>query len=264
MKFDIVIPSLNQVQYLRDTVYSVLTQEGPDIDVSYYVLDGGSTDGSVDLIRSHQSRLAYWRSEGDGVRAADIADGLAMGDGEIVAWIDSDGMYPCGCFQKVAQYFLSHPEVDAVYGDCLLIDKFSRQIGLTNHIPVSWQDLFETLYQIDKGTTFIRRTTYEEAGGVDPYLKEAMDYDFLLRLFYVGQVHYLPEILGLQRVFVILFPQAQGKVWLALSLNGNSIGPLSLSGSRGVVTKQNLAVKCSIFGGVMHRVEFSPSMECHL
>jgi len=201
MKFDIVTPSLNQFRYIQETIDSVLKQEGPGVEVFYYVLDGGSTDGSADFIRSCESNIAYWRSGKDGGQAAAVAEGLEMGDGEIVAWIGSGSMYPRRCFQKVAYYFLCHPEVDAIYGDCFLIDRFSRPVGLTNHIPVSWQDLFETLYRIDKGTTFVRRRIYEKVGGIAPSLSGAMNYDFWLRLFHVGRVRYFPEILGIQRVF---------------------------------------------------------------
>ncbi len=119
MKFDIVTPSFNQVTYLPETLKSVLSQEGPDVDVSYYIMDGGSTDGSVDFIRSHESDLAFWRSEKDEGQSAAIKEGLAMGDGEIIAWINSDDFYPSGVFKKVAEYFSKHPEVAVIYGDCL-------------------------------------------------------------------------------------------------------------------------------------------------
>ena len=199
MKFDIVTPSYNQAKYLRETIDSVVSQEGPDVEISYYIMDGGSTDGSPDLIRSYESKLAYWRSAQDEGQSAAIAEGLAMGDGEIVSWINSDDLYPLGAFQKVAEFFISHPEVDAVYGDCLMINEQSTPVGLSNHIPVSWQDLFETPYLINQEATFVRRRIYEKVGGVDSSFWGAMDYDLWLRTFYEGRFYYFPEILGIHR-----------------------------------------------------------------
>lgn len=199
MKFDIVTPSFNQVKYLRETIESVLNQEGPDVEISYYIMDGGSDDGSRDLIRSHESRLTFWRSAKDSGQSAAIAEGLAMGKGEIVAWINSDDLYPPGTFQKVAEFFVSHPDIDAVYGDCLMVDERSKPVGLGTHIPVSWQDLFETPYLINQEATFVRREVYEKVGGVNPSFWGAMDYDLWLRIFREGRAYYLPEILGIHR-----------------------------------------------------------------
>ncbi len=141
MKFDIVTPSFNQATYLGETIESVLSQESPEVEVSYYIMDGGSTDGSADLIRSYESKLAYWRSNQDAGQAAAIAEGLAMGDGDIVAWINSDDLYPAGALEKVAQCFASYTEVDLIYGDCQMIDEVSKPLGVSTHIPVSWKDL---------------------------------------------------------------------------------------------------------------------------
>jgi len=162
-------------------------------------MDGGSTDGSSDLIRSYESSLAYWRSEPDDGQAAAIGEGLAMGDGEIVAWINSDDLYPPGAFQKVAEFFASHPDFDVVYGDCLMIDEHSKPVGLSTHIPVTWQDLFETPYLINQEATFVRRKVYEKVGGVNSSFWGAMDYDLWLRVFYEGRSYYLPEVLGAHR-----------------------------------------------------------------
>lgn len=199
MKFDIVTPSFNHFKYLRETIESVLSQEDSVVEVSYYVMDGGSTDGSPELIRSYESRLAYWRSSQDKGQAGAIADGLSMGNGEVVAWINSDDFYPPGAFRKVADFFTANPEADVVYGDCLMVDEKSRPVGLGTHIPVSWEDLFETPYLINQESTFIRRSLYNRVNGVDPSYWGAMDYDLWLRVFHEGHAVYLPEILGVHR-----------------------------------------------------------------
>lgn len=199
MKFDIVTPSFNHFKYLRETIESVLSQEDSVVEVSYYVMDGGSTDGSPELIRSYESRLAYWRSSQDKGQAAAIADGLSMGNGEVVAWINSDDFYPQGAFRKVADFFTANPGVDVVYGDCLMVDENSRPVGLGIHIPVSWEDLFETPYLINQESTFIRRSLYNRVNGIYASYWGAMDYDLWLRVFHEGHAVYLPEILGVHR-----------------------------------------------------------------
>jgi glycosyltransferase involved in cell wall biosynthesis len=163
-------------------------------------MDGGSTDGSVDLIRTYEASLAFWRSEQDDGQAAAIAEGLAMGDGDVVAWLNSDDVYPPGAFKKVAKCFASNPELDVIYGDCEMIDEHSNPLGVSTHFPVSWQDLFETPYLINQEATFVRRQLYEKVGGVDTSYWGAMDYDLWLRLFYEGQSYYLQEILGIHRI----------------------------------------------------------------
>ncbi len=177
-----------------------MSQECPGVEVSYYVLDGGSTDSSADIIRSYEPKLAYFRSRKDDGQSAAIAEGLAMGSGEIVAWINSDDAYPAGAFQKVAAFFSVHPDVDVLYGDCLMIDAHSVPVGLGTHVPVTWKDLFETPYLINQEATFMRRSLYARVGGVDPSYWGAMDYDLWLRLFREGKSTYLPEILGMHRM----------------------------------------------------------------
>jgi glycosyltransferase involved in cell wall biosynthesis len=103
MKFDIVTPSYNHGPYLKETIESVLSQEGQGVEVSYSVMDGGSTDGSAELIRSYESRLFYWRSAPDRGQTAAIAEGLSHGNGDVVAWVNSDDFYPSG-LSEVANF----------------------------------------------------------------------------------------------------------------------------------------------------------------
>lgn len=200
MKFDIVTPSFNQAKYLRETIESVLSQEVSGVEVSYYVMDGGSTDGSPELIRSYEAKLEFWRSMQDKGQSSAIAEGLSMGNGDVVAWINSDDCYPTGAFKRVADFLTANPEVEIVYGDCLMVNEQSEPVGLGTHAPVSWEDLFETPYLINQESTFVRRSLYGKVGGVDPSFWGAMDYDLWLRIFREGKVVYLPEILGIHRI----------------------------------------------------------------
>ncbi len=185
---------------MPETIESVLSQEEEGITVAYYVLDGGSSDGSLEIIKAYSTRLAYWRSARDEGQASAIAEGLAMGRGDIVAWINSDDMYPQGTFRKVAQYFSAHPDVDLIYGDCMMINESSCPIGLGTHIQLTWKELYETPYLINQEAVFLRRSLYERAGGVDPGYWGAMDYHLWLKTFYAGSPRYLPETLGIHRM----------------------------------------------------------------
>ncbi|GAI25881.1 unnamed protein product, partial [marine sediment metagenome] len=117
----IVTPSYNQAQFLEATMCSVLGQDYPRIE--YTICDGGSTDGSVDIMRRHADRLAWWCSEEDKGQADAINKGFERSHGEILAWLNSDDLYIPGALSFVAEYFAAYPEVDVIYGDIDRIDE---------------------------------------------------------------------------------------------------------------------------------------------
>ena len=116
----IVTPSYNQAIYLEDTLRSVLNQDYPRIE--YIVIDGGSTDGSQEIIQRYADRLAYWTSEPDSGQADAINKGLRRTTGEIVAWLNSDDMYMADAVQEAVEALDASPEAGMVYADGLMVD----------------------------------------------------------------------------------------------------------------------------------------------
>src|SRR6185369_15417037 len=118
-RFAIVTPSFNTAKYIGDAIHSVLEQGYPYLD--YLVMDGGSTDGTVEILRSFEGRVRFI-SEKDGGQADAIKRGFAQTDGDVLTWLNSDDFFAPGAFEAVAEFFAAHPEVDVVYGDANYVD----------------------------------------------------------------------------------------------------------------------------------------------
>lgn len=191
-KISIVTPSFQQARYLAETLRSVLEQT--QVDCEYVVQDGGSTDASVDLIRSFESsdatagRLAAWESTRDNGQADAIARGFAKTSGrsaDLMAWINSDDFYVPGALAFVADYFARHPEVDVVYGHRILVDENSREVGRW-FLPRHDDAVLRLNDFVPQETLFWRRRIWDKVGGIDPSFKFAMDWDLLLRFQAAG------------------------------------------------------------------------------
>ena len=194
--FTIVTPSFNQARFLGETVHSVLAQNG--VTVHHVVQDGGSTDGSVELLSqlaaelpsaAYRDRIRYeWTSESDAGQADAIARGFAKTSGgpdDLMAWINSDDFYLPGALGYVADYFARHPEVDVIYGHRILVDEDSREIGrwfLPKHNP----EVLRLNDFVPQETLFWRRRIWDKIGGLDTSFQFAMDWDLLLRIQAAG------------------------------------------------------------------------------
>jgi GT2 family glycosyltransferase len=155
-----------------------------DVPVEYVVQDGGSTDGSVDLIRRHAGRLHAWTSGPDGGQAAAIVSGFASTSGgpdDVMAWINSDDTYMPGALAFVADYFARHPDVDVLYGHRVVINERSEEIGRW-FMPRHDAGAISLIDFVPQETLFWRRRVWDRVGGLNPSFKFAMDWDFLLRL----------------------------------------------------------------------------------
>lgn len=198
-RISIVTPSYGQAEFIGRTMDSVLSQGYPNLE--YFVQDGGSTDGTVEVLRRYSARLSGWESVSDRGQSHAINLGFAKTSGEIMAWLNSDDMLLPGTLAYVADYFAHHPEVDVVYGHRVLIDEDDKEIGrwiLPRHsdATLSWADF------IPQETLFWRRTIWETAGGeIDESFRFAMDWDLLLRFRDSGaRMVRLPYFLGAFRI----------------------------------------------------------------
>jgi glycosyltransferase involved in cell wall biosynthesis len=191
-KISIITPSFNQAQYLRRTIESVLSQK-KDVDLEYIIMDGCSTDGSVDILNEYRSKACVI-VERDSGQADAIAKGFAMATGEILAWLNSDDMYLPGALAKVTKAFGQGAEF--LYSHVRIIDAQDRDLRRRVALPVGFDDIYYGMYVIPQETTFFSRRLYEECGGVNASYTYAMDYDLWLRMARIRQPQLLDDYLA--------------------------------------------------------------------
>jgi glycosyltransferase involved in cell wall biosynthesis len=190
-RITIVTPSFNQAQWLEQTIRSVLDQGYPDLE--YMVLDGGSKDGSADVIRRYADRLAYWTSERDGGQADAINKGFARASGDLLGWINSDDLLEPGSLARLAAAHAARPDA-LLLGD--VTDFYDADGGayLVRQRDVTLANLLE----IGSGRcawhqpgTFVPRKAYQAAGPLDAGMHFAFDREWMCRLLRHAPVHYL-------------------------------------------------------------------------
>lgn len=194
----IVTPSFNQAPFLRAAIESVLSQDYPHIE--YIVLDGGSSDGSVDILREHGGRLS-WESGADRGQADALAKGFARAKGSILGWLNADDiLFPNTLSQAVA-YLDSHPAVALVYGDAVYLDADGRELMPCRQVrPFDLRRLRYWSDYIVQPSAFFRRAVYEEVGGIDRDLHWSMDYDLWLKIANRHGVGHVPCVWSGYRV----------------------------------------------------------------
>lgn len=205
----IVTPSFQQAAYLPATLDSVLGQTG--VRGHYRVQDGGSTDGSVDVLKRYSSRHPNsssplnlsWESVRDAGQTEAIARAFAATSGDpndLMAWINSDDFYLPGALAFVTDYFARNPEVDVIYGHRILVDETSREIGRW-FLPKHDSEVMSLNDFVPQETLFWRRRVWDKVGGLDKTFQFAMDWDFLLRLQAAqAKIVRVPYFLGCFRI----------------------------------------------------------------
>ncbi len=195
----IITPSLNQKKFLPAAIESVLRQEYPRIE--YLVVDGGSTDGSLEILRSYEGRL-QWISEPDTGQGNALNKGFRKCSGEIVAWINSDDVLLAGAVEKAVEAFRREPDLGMVYGEGYLIDDggvVKRRFPYADP-PNLWRLVYysDTLLQ---QAVFMRKAALEAVGYLDETMHWGLDWDLFIRLGKRYRVRYLPEYLGCLREY---------------------------------------------------------------
>lgn len=194
----IITPSFNQARFLEATIKSVLSQDYTRIE--YMIVDGGSSDGSVDIIKKYASKgeltsplLAWWVSEKDKGQTDAINKGFARANGEILAWINSDDTYEPGAVSAAVRYLQDHPEVGMVYGDCNFINSDGRVIGKFGSAQTNYRLLRQGYAHIPQQTMFFRTDLWRQVGPLDPSFYFAMDYDLWTRIAARAEIKYVPQ-----------------------------------------------------------------------
>lgn len=186
----IITPSFNQARYLEETIRSVLEQDYPRIE--YIVVDGASTDGSVDIIRNYADKLSWWVSEKDSGQAEAINKGLSHARGEILAWLNSDDFYLPGAVAAAVRAFEENPEAVLVYGNMLAVDEHGKTINLLRYDQLVLEDLL-CFQIIGQPAVFFLRDALERAGRLDPTYHFLLDHHLWLRIALQGRILHVEE-----------------------------------------------------------------------
>jgi GT2 family glycosyltransferase len=192
----IAVPSFNQGRYLDDALASIFQQKVP---VEVFVLDGGSSDNSRDVIRKWAPRLSGWRSHADAGQAAAINEGIAQGRAPYVCWLNSDDWFLPDSLEMLVNELSNHPEAPAVYGRSWNVVERSGKRYPIRVEPFNERRLALRCI-ISQPATLIRRTAWNFVGGVDEEMHMAMDYDLWWRLFKsAGPLHFLDDFVAVNR-----------------------------------------------------------------
>lgn len=188
-RISIVTPSYNQGKFIERTILSVLNQNYPNLE--YIILDGGSTDGSVEIIRKYERYLAYWVTGKDGGQSAAIRQGFDMCTGEICAYLNSDDLYSPGALHKVAQIFRQDAACDLVFGNTGFIDADDAVVGECRFTKFHFATLIYEGTNLHQPGAFWTREIYERIGGMNPKYRFCMDYDLFCRAGQVGRFRHI-------------------------------------------------------------------------
>jgi len=186
----IITPSFNQARYLEDTIRSVLGQDHSNLE--YLIVDGASTDRSVDIIRKYQDKLAWWVSEKDSGQAEAINKGLSRARGEIVAWLNSDDTYLPGAVSAAVRTFEEYPDVVLVYGNMLAVDENGDTTNLLKYKQLSLVDLL-CFQIIGQPAVFFRRDALGKTGDLDASYHFFLDHHLWLRMALQGRILHVDE-----------------------------------------------------------------------
>ncbi|UCD99389.1 MAG: glycosyltransferase [Chloroflexota bacterium] len=202
-KISIVTPSLNQAKFIEQTILSVLNQDYPDLE--YFVIDGGSTDGTLEILRKFEGELS-WISEPDNGQSNAINKGLRMATGQVLAYLNSDDMYLPGALQKVGEFFIKNPEASWLTGKCRIINidgvEIRRFITIYKNFWLLTRN-YQVLLMLDfisQPATFWQRKVLEMVGFFDEELQYAMDYEYSLRVGKQFDLYFLNEYLSAFRI----------------------------------------------------------------
>ena len=205
LTISVVTPSFNQAKYLEDALLSVKEQSHAAIE--HIVMDGGSTDGSVDILRRYSLRPGWehlrWKSELDHGQSDALNKGFRRATGEIVGWLNADDRYRPDCFRTVVQAFADDRRTDVLYGDYTYIDAGGRVWRIRREIEFNrFILLYLHMLYVPTPSSFFRRRIFEEGNWIDTALHYAMDYEFILRLAQKGYAfRHIPALLADFRLY---------------------------------------------------------------
>lgn len=197
MKISIITPTLNHAQYIEDTILSVKNQDYSDFE--HIIIDGGSTDGTVDILKKYPHLI--WISEKDSGQSNAINKGFKMASGDILAWINSDDYYEKDIFSHIVAFFENSKECFFLYGDQIVIDENKNILGFRSGEDLSLPNLLKNPDVVRQPVCFWRREVINIVGYLDETLHLVMDYDFFLRISKKFKLYHIEHFFCYFRLF---------------------------------------------------------------
>ena len=200
-RISVVTPSYQQASFLEQTIRSVLDQGYPNLE--YIVMDGGSTDGSIEIIERYADRLSFWVSESDDGQSDAINKGFDHATGDIYCWINSDDYLEPHSLERVAKYFVEHPECEVLHGVCRCVDESGRDQSaeplrsMKGTVPEALATWTQNWFA--QQSTFWRADVWKDVGGLDCSLHYAMDYDLWQKFAARTTFHVISDVLASYR-----------------------------------------------------------------
>lgn len=251
-RISVVTPSFNQAQYLEQTLDSVAQQHYPNLE--HIVIDGGSSDGSVEILERRSSDLTYWVSEPDNGQTDALIKGFARATGEVLCWLNSDDLFEPTTLREVGTWFASHPHARVVYGDATWVDSENRILRRNRQHHFN---RFVWLYHynyLSQPSTFWRADLYREVGGLDPAFQLAMDGDLWIRFAERTRLHHVRRLWSRERSY----PEQKNK-----RLRAQSDREDRLIRERYMGKEAALVVRAKKVAAVACRVAFKTAQGCY-
>ena len=198
-KITVVTCSYNQGRFLEETILSVVNQGYPNLE--YIVIDGGSRDNSVDIIRKYEKYLAHWVSEPDNGQSDALAKGFERSTGEILCWLCSDDLLEENALLEVGRLFSGDASLEVVFGDTVFIDERGAVTRHYRTLPFNRWLLLNTANYIPQPSTFWRKGIYEQAGGLDRSLLMGLDPDLWLRFSDITRLRHVRRYWSRMRIY---------------------------------------------------------------
>ena len=202
-KISIVTPSYNQAEFLEETILSVISQNYPNLE--YIVIDGGSTDHSVEIIKKYEKYITYWVSEKDNGHAHALNKGFEKSTGEIMAWINSDDKYFEWTFRTIAEIYTKFTEVEWTLGLYANFDRKGILMSGENSVRPVYKNIFSYLFldlHIQQESVFWRRSLWEKCGGfISEDVKLMVDTELWCRYFLHAKLYHIDQVIGGYRIY---------------------------------------------------------------
>jgi len=202
-KITIVTPSYNQAEFIEETILSVISQNYPNLE--YIIIDGASTDGSVDIIKKYEKHLSYWISEPDSGHADALNKGFARSTGEIMAWINSDDKYFPWTFNTIAEVYSQNPDILWTTGLHANFDRKGVLMAGTSNVRAVYKNVYSYLFKemhIQQESVFWRRNLWEKSGGyIDEKVHLMVDTELWCRFFLGAELWHIDQVIGGYRTY---------------------------------------------------------------